>query len=324
MANIGYIQVNRHCNNACHFCSNPSNGQNISYSTGVELIDDFISRQYRGIIFTGGEPTLSPDLPRWIAYVKEKWIESRIISNGMMTANFAYMRKLSDAWLELVHFSVYSYNPKIHDFLTDTPGSWKKLMHSIQNALSLWVRVQINTAINHYNQSHLDITTKFLVWQFPLLRHFVWNNLDPMIMRKSEVALSTIPDFSIFELPLRRALQYLEGTWRTFRVERVPLCYMRGFEYASTETRKIIKQEERIIHFLDERKVSEQPSEWFFHDKSIVCDSCDLNDICGGIWFAQPAHAFWEDHPGYYDFVEYRPQKVSDLEKNAIIQKIKS
>lgn len=144
------------------------------------------------------------------------------------------------------------------------------------------------------------------------------------MMRKSEVALSTIPDFSIFELPLRRALQYLEDTWRTFRVERVPLCYMRGFEYASTETRKIIKWEERTIHFLDERKISEQPSEWFFHDKSSVCDSCDLNDICGGIWFAQPVRAFWEDHPGYYNFVEYRPQKVSDLEKNAIIQKIKS
>jgi MoaA/NifB/PqqE/SkfB family radical SAM enzyme len=47
MANIGYIQVNRHCNNACHFCSNPSNGQNISYEEGIALIDDFLVREYQ-------------------------------------------------------------------------------------------------------------------------------------------------------------------------------------------------------------------------------------------------------------------------------------
>jgi MoaA/NifB/PqqE/SkfB family radical SAM enzyme len=52
MANIGYIQVNRYCNNQCHFCSNPSNGKNISYERGIELIDDFIKRKYHGIIFT--------------------------------------------------------------------------------------------------------------------------------------------------------------------------------------------------------------------------------------------------------------------------------
>ena len=97
MANIGYIQDNRHCNNACHFCSNPSNGQNISYERGITLIDDFKEKQYRGIIFTGGEPTLSPDLARWIAYAHEQQIEARVISNGMMCSSYPYMKKLADA-----------------------------------------------------------------------------------------------------------------------------------------------------------------------------------------------------------------------------------
>jgi len=186
MANIGYIQVNRHCNNACHFCSNPSNWNNISYQKWIDIINDLIERKYKWVIFTWGEPTLSPDLPRWIEYAKTAWIESRIISNWMMCASLPYMKKLADAWLELVHFSVYSYNPKIHDFLTDTPWSWKRLMLSIWNALSLGVRVQINTVINHYNQNHLDITVQFLTKQFPKIQHFVWNNLDPLMMRKQK------------------------------------------------------------------------------------------------------------------------------------------
>lgn len=323
MANIWYIQVNRHCNNSCHFCSNPSNGRNISYEKWKNIIDDFIMRKYRGIIFTWWEPTLSPDLPKWILYAKQSWIESRIISNWMMCSSYEYMKKLADAWLELVHFSVYSYNPKIHDFLTDTPGSWRKLMLSIGNALNLWVRVQINTVINHYNQKHLDATVMFLVKQFPKIKHFVWNNLDPLMMRKTSTAMSTLPDFDEFEKPLWRAMEFLEKSWRTFRVERVPLCYMKWFEHFSTETRKIVKDEERIVHFLDERDVVEQKASWFYHDKWPECATCDLNPICAWIWMWKESTLHGVTHPWYYEYVKYKPQKLTLDEKNGIIERIK-
>lgn len=322
MANIWYIQVNRHCNNGCHFCSNPSNGKNITLKKWQEIIDDYINRKYQGVIFTGWEPTLSPDLSRWIEYAKKWWIESRIISNGMMCASFPYMKKLAEAWLELIHFSVYSYNYRIHDFLTDTPWSWKKLMLSIKNALSLWVRVQINTVINHYNQDHLDVTVKFLLKQFPEIQHFIWNNLDPYMMRKTDTALSTLPNFEAFQLPLQRAMQYLDDHSKTFRVERVPLCYMRWYEHFSTETRKIVKNEERMVHFLDEREIIIQKSEAFYHDKWKACEGCDLNIICAWVWMAKPAESFGKSHIGYYSFVEYKPQKLSLEERKTIVHKI--
>ena len=106
-----------------------------------------------------------------------------MISNGMLCANYDFTKRLSDSGLELIHFSVFSFSSKIHDFLTDTPWSWVKLMKSITNALNCWIRVQINTVMNHYNQDHLDKTVKFLVKLFPPIRHFIWNNLDPGMMR---------------------------------------------------------------------------------------------------------------------------------------------
>ncbi len=312
MANIGYIQVNRHCNNSCHFCSNPSNGENITLEEGKERIDDFVKKGYQGVIFTGGEPTLSPDLARWIEYATKVGMDCRIISNGMMCANRPFMKRLAESGLRLAHFSIYSFDPRVHDFLTDTPGSWKKLMLSVRNAVDFGVRVQVNTVINHYNQEHLDLTVKFLVRQFPQVRHFVWNNLDPEMMRKTDAAWSTLPDFDAFSPSLRRAMGFLESTGRTFRAERVPLCFMRGFEHFSTETRKIVKDEERTVHFLDFRETVHEKGSDFFHQKPHACAGCDLTAICAGVY----------EHKKYFPDVKVRPQKLSADERAAILKRI--
>lgn len=208
MANIWYIQVNRFCNNKCHFCSNPSTGDSISFERWKELIDDFKGREYSWIIFTGWEPTLSADLENWISYSNSVWMNCRIISNGTLCANFEYIKKLKGSGLNLVHFSLYSYVEKIHDFLTATPWSYKKLLQAIQNALKLWITVQLNCVINKYNQNHLDKTVKFVVKNFPQINHFVWNNLDPEMMRKTQIANSTLPDFDIAWKSLVKALSF--------------------------------------------------------------------------------------------------------------------
>ncbi len=311
MANIWYIQVNRHCNNACHFCSNPSNWNNITYERWIELIDDFKGRKYSWIIFTWWEPTLSPDLPKWIEYSNSVWLDNRMISNWMMCANAEFVKRLSDVWLELIHFSVYSCFDKVHDFLTDTPWSWNRLMKAITNALNYWIRVQINTVINHYNQDHLDKTVKFLSKHFPPIVHFVWNNLDPAMMRKTKTAMSTLPDFDVFKPALKRAMDYLQSTNRTFRAEKMPLCYIRWYERCSTETRKIVKDEERIIYFLDFREKIQESM--FEHDKLPECKNCDLNSICSGIY----------EYDKYYDYVKVYPQKLTREEKEEIVKSIR-
>lgn len=314
MANIWYIQVNRHCNNWCHFCSNPSNWNNLAYERGIELLDDFKKKKYDWVIFTWWEPTLSPDLPKWIEYSQKLWLWNRMISNGMMCANPEFIQRLADSGLELVHFSVYSCYEKVHDFLTDTPWSWKKLMMSITNALNSGIRVQINTVINHYNETHLDKTVKFLTKIFPPINHFVWNNLDPLMMRKTKTAISTLPNFDIASVSLIESLKFLEKSWRTFRVERLPLCFMLWFEWASTETRKIVKDEERIVHFLDNRETIRQYWKHWEHEKLEGCKKCDLNSICSGIY----------EHEKYYDYVKIYPQKLSREQKEKIIKQIKS
>ncbi|MCA9697330.1 MAG: hypothetical protein KC431_07380, partial [Myxococcales bacterium] len=78
-------------------------------------------------------------------------------------------------------------------------------------------------------------------------------------------------------------------------VEKVPLCYMTDFAWASTETRKIVKSEERIVHFLDDKQTVRQ-TDWG-HLYADVCERCSLRSICGGLFDRGEAYDPAELHP---------------------------
>ena len=54
MANIGYIQVVRHCNHFCGFCSNPTTAYVHTFESMALLVDDLVARGYFGVVLTGG------------------------------------------------------------------------------------------------------------------------------------------------------------------------------------------------------------------------------------------------------------------------------
>ena len=70
------------------------------------------------------------------------------------------------------------------------------------------------------------------------------------------------PRLADFELSLYRAMRLCTSRAGRSGVEKVPLCYMTDFAWASTETRKIVKGEERIVHFLDAKQTVRQQTDW--------------------------------------------------------------
>jgi len=311
MANLAYLQLCRLCNQECLFCSNPANSRILKFNQVKKLIDGFISSGYEGIILTGGEPTLCPDLGLILKYCKTKKIETRVITNGQKLADFKYLMYLIDSGLEHLNVSLFSVNEKIQSALTRNKDSLGNVIETLDN-LSRYksIDVNINTVINKYNADHLSLNVEFIVERYPFINHFIWNNLDPLMNRASKNR-DTIPRLNDFELELYLSMQFLSRKKKTFRVERVPLCYMPGFEEFSTETRKIVKDEERMVYFLDERHIVRQNrrSMWFY-DKAECCQFCTLNSICAGLY-----------QLGKY----YSPKELFSVfvNKNEIIKKIK-
>jgi MoaA/NifB/PqqE/SkfB family radical SAM enzyme len=309
MANIGYMQIVRHCNQYCRFCSNPSSGFMLDLDTAKREIDDFAARGYFGVILTGGEPSLSDLIPEITRYAVSKGLHVRMITNGSrLGTEEGLARTYYDAGLRHFHVSIHSCRPELEDFLTGVRGSHELAMQALERLGEVGATVNINTVINMFNSDHLDENVRTFTTRFPFLRHFVWNNLDPS-MGRAETNRDTAHRLADFELSLARAMRYLHKTGRTFRVERVPLCYMTEFAHCSTETRKIIKGEERIVHFLDEKGTIRQTN--FKHPKAEACAVCTLNDVCGGLF----------ELGEHYDLAELSPVFVPIDE---IIQKVRA
>lgn len=310
MANIGYMQVVRHCNQYCRFCSNPESEYMLDPGTARRMIDDFVRRGYFGIILTGGEPSLSPHIEEITRYAVANGLHVRMITNGSRLAEPGVAESFVAAGLRHYHVSIHSHREALEDFLTGVKGSHANAMKALENLGRLQDRaaVNINTVINAYNADHLDENVRFFVERFPFLSHFVWNNLDPS-MGRAETNRDTAPRLRAFEASLHRAMRYLDASGRTFRVEKVPLCFMAEYAHCSTETRKIVKGEERMVHFLDEKGTVRQTD--FNHLKAEACRFCSLNSICGGLF----------DQGGWYDPRELAPVF---LPKEPIIQRILS
>ncbi|MDD4907708.1 MAG: radical SAM protein [Candidatus Omnitrophica bacterium] len=303
MANLYYIQVTRKCNQRCRFCSNPPNENMLSLEAGKKMIDYYVKRGCDGIFFTGGEPTLSPHLMDFMKYAGQKKVHFRIVSNGQKLADPEYTRSLIDLGLRHLHISIYSVREEVHDFLTRTPGSLKNALKALENLGRIGgITVDLNMVINHYNAGHLLENVKFFVEKFPFVRHFVWNNLDPSTTRARRNK-DTRPTLNQMEWSLYQAMVYLTGQGRTFRVERIPLCYLNGFEHTAAETRKIVKQEDRSTYFLDKRGILEE-KDWlnkWGYSKGECCDFCSLKTICPGLFHKDVYYSSKELYPVFID-----------------------
>jgi hypothetical protein len=56
------------------------------------------------------------------------------------------------------------------------------------------------------------------------------------------------------------------------------------FAHVSTETRKIVKEEARVIHFLDDkRRVCQHERQAWLRGKGEACRRCRLDPICAGL-----------------------------------------
>ncbi|NNN04577.1 MAG: radical SAM protein [Elusimicrobia bacterium] len=154
------ILLNYNCSAKCLFCSQDfawrKEPNDLPFEKAVEFMYMAYQNGYRRLGFTGGEPTLRPELPKLIALAKKiGYGYVRIQTNGIRIADYAYAKLLADAGLTFVKYSLHGHNAELHDKLVAVPGAFEKNLRSIENLKKLNVGIGVNIVLNDLNYRHL-------------------------------------------------------------------------------------------------------------------------------------------------------------------------
>jgi molybdenum cofactor biosynthesis enzyme MoaA len=200
-----------------------------------------------------------------------------ILSNGNRFCEPEYAKKAISAGLESYHISMHSHIHSIHDALVKKEGSLERCFKALQTLLSLGAHITINITINSYNVAYFDRLIATILRFFPDIDGFIINNLETSQIPKHYH--SVIASLESIEKTIPRALSLIEASGKRVRIERVPMCYIRGFEHLSTDLEYTIGGEEKFLHYLGEfRESMELHRENYMNSQKYgkQCAKCDL------------------------------------------------
>lgn len=218
------------CNIKCVFCYY-RNSLGAPNRTSAQIQKD-ISYAFRlgvrEVDFSGGEPTVHPELPLLIGKAKQAGIHRVcIISNGWRLAEKGYLRSLKDAGLDEILFSLHGPDNDTHDRITDTPGSFRRMIEAFGHAVAEGIDVRTNTVVNRLNYDRLNELCGLVSRFSPAQVNFI--TINDWCYAKNIIG-NLMVSYSEMAPHLRGACDFLEPSVPDVNVRYIPFCFMHGYE----------------------------------------------------------------------------------------------
>ena len=205
-----------HCNQKCVHCyaagQTCAEEEELSTAQWKTIIDRCRDACIPQLTFTGGEPTLRPDLPELVEYAA--WFVTRLNTNGIaLTPELC--RALHDASLDSLQITFYSADEAVHNALVGAQG-YASTVAGIENALAAGLNLSINTPLCTRNRDYRS-TLEFLYEKG--VRYVTCSGLI------TTGAAATAPS---------EALQLTTDEIKAVLREAVEYCYANGMEISFT------------------------------------------------------------------------------------------
>jgi MoaA/NifB/PqqE/SkfB family radical SAM enzyme len=229
----GEIRLGFRCNARCGFCYYQDLLDN---PVDKEPTTQFVYEQLRAlrregateVEFTGGEPTIKPDLVKIVQYARELgFVNISMITNGLRLANREFAIRLSKAGLNDILFSIHGHNAEVHDLHTAIPGSFNKLVVAIHNAKSLGVRVRTSTTLTGENLMYVEDILRLVLDLEASCIHFAV--FSPVAQANGSANRFKV-SYEDAADSLKRALSRHRDKLPPLSIKYIPFCFMVGFE----------------------------------------------------------------------------------------------
>jgi radical SAM protein with 4Fe4S-binding SPASM domain len=167
---LSEIAVTYRCNLACKFCyagcncTRQSGGRadEMTASETKSIIDKiYHEAKVPSVSFTGGEPTLVPELPALIAYAKKTGMRVNLITNGTMIDK-SYARKLADHGLDSAQVSMEGTEAVVHDRMVGAENAFEKTVNAVRHLKEQGVLTHTNTTVTRLNERNCRLLPAFV------------------------------------------------------------------------------------------------------------------------------------------------------------------
>jgi pyruvate-formate lyase-activating enzyme len=267
------------CNSKCLFCLDSDTPRNVYLSREEVQADLLRGREELDadkVIISGGEASLHPEFPDFIAYAKSIGYDRvQTVTNGTQFADKAFYEKCVQAGLGEITYSLHGHTAELHDYLTQTPGAFVKIMKSIMRSVrDRRLITNVDVVINKQNVGVLDKIVELAisvgVTEFDLL-HVIpqaaaYENRDEMFY------------------DVREYLPILHKVFRLNRhprfciwTNRFPVSFLEGLEDLIQDPHKLLDEVNgrrfQVRRYLDEGKTLDcrQPER---------CKHCFIESFC--------------------------------------------
>jgi radical SAM protein with 4Fe4S-binding SPASM domain len=152
------------CNNDCAHCYNARSRDfgEMDTQQWKAVLNKVWQVGIPHVVFTGGEPTLRPDLPELVAYAESLGMVAGLNTNGRRLQDPRFAAQLVEAGLDHVQITLESHDPAIHDQMVRLNGAWQQTVAGIRQALQTKLYVMTNTTMLQANAPHMAETLDFL------------------------------------------------------------------------------------------------------------------------------------------------------------------
>ncbi|MFP4111864.1 MAG: radical SAM protein [Candidatus Woesearchaeota archaeon] len=279
--NDGYVLITRDCNNDCLFCSVPKREEYLSKDDIFTRIENLIKTGHTQITISGGEPILHKNLYEIVSFIRSKGLTARVITNGTLLDK-KIINKLVMSGLNDIVFSIHSLDPSLSKTISaNDEYDISKVLASLRYALSISsLGVCWNTTITGLNYKELPYIAKTISSEFKNIGVITLNFVDLSGNAANKKNNDVNITYDLAEVYLYKAMQILKKNNIIFRAERIPLCYLVGFEDYSSDYNRFSGKESLNTVFTEGR-VAETPGSDYV--KASCCKACYNNNICFGV-----------------------------------------
>lgn len=238
--NLGYT-----CNINCRFCyyqeSKEAHTRNLrkdlTREEAVRWLLFFRRKGKTAVDLTGGEPTIRKDLPGLIEYARSiGYTTVCVITNGLRMSDAAYTRRLVSAGLNDCLLSLHGHDVPVHENLTQTPGSYDRVISAIRNVMAEGISCRTNTTVNGVNYRYVPEVAAVVYGLGVRVANFIMFN--PIVE-----AQSSGPDMNVSYAEaapfLKKTIDAYKDRMRRITVRYMPFCLMAGYEKYVTNTAQI-------------------------------------------------------------------------------------